>query len=186
MSVVLETTRLWLRPCVESDLDALHRLWTEPAVRYYLWDDQVISREQAATALRTSVDSFARHGLGLWAVCLSFHDELIGFCGFRRPAEGQEIELLYGLHPLYWKRGFATEAVNAVLRYGFETLEFATVTAATDVPNTASARVMERAGMIFEGRTHANGIELFSYQLSARHFEPGAATYRVRRTTAVA
>ncbi|HEX2728483.1 MAG TPA: GNAT family N-acetyltransferase, partial [Rubrobacteraceae bacterium] len=43
----ITSARLRLRPLVPNDLDAVHRLWTEPEVRKYLWDDEIISREKA-------------------------------------------------------------------------------------------------------------------------------------------
>ncbi len=51
----LETNRLLLRPLSPSDLDYLHGLWTEPLVRRYLWDDQVISRDEAAAVIQASL-----------------------------------------------------------------------------------------------------------------------------------
>ena len=43
----IDTARLRLRPYRASDLDALHRLWTDAGVRRYLWDDRVIERDES-------------------------------------------------------------------------------------------------------------------------------------------
>jgi hypothetical protein len=48
----------------------LHRLFTLPGVRKYLWDDEIIPIERAALIVETSVASFEAHGHGLWAVSL--------------------------------------------------------------------------------------------------------------------
>ena len=160
----LSTPRLRLRPLAGGDLDAAHSLWTDPDVRRYLWDDVVIPREQAVAVLAASEADFAAHGYGLWAVCVPETGELIGFCGFR-PAEEGEPELLYGLAPRWWGQGLATEAAQAVLGYGFDTLGFERVVAATDVPNAASVRVMERLGMRFERRGELNGLDTLFYAL---------------------
>ena len=114
------TARLRLDPTRERDLDSLHALWTEPGVRRYLWDDVIIPREKAEETLRASLASFARDGFGLWVLRLTGDQDLIGFAGLRRIAElPLEVELLYGLHPRFWKRGLATEASAAVLERGF-------------------------------------------------------------------
>lgn len=113
------TARLRLDPTRERDLDSLHALWTEPGVRRYLWDDAIIPREKAEQMLRVSLTSFARDGFGLWVLRLLDDQELIGFAGLRRiPGLALEVELLYGLHPRFWKRGLATEAAAAVLERG--------------------------------------------------------------------
>jgi RimJ/RimL family protein N-acetyltransferase len=63
----LDTARLRLRPYRDSDLDALHRLWTDPDVRRYLWDDTIIDRQLAEATMRASIACTAEHGC--WAVC---------------------------------------------------------------------------------------------------------------------
>ncbi|HEX8183557.1 MAG TPA: GNAT family N-acetyltransferase, partial [Blastocatellia bacterium] len=68
LSPVIETTRLRLRPFTPGDLDDLHRLWVDPAVRKYLWDDEVITREQAASVIDESCSLFDADGFGLWGV----------------------------------------------------------------------------------------------------------------------
>jgi RimJ/RimL family protein N-acetyltransferase len=78
----IETARLRLRPFRLDDVDVLHRLWTEPEVRQYLWDGDVIKRERVESMVKTSLKSFADHGFGLWAVLPRDENILIGFCGY--------------------------------------------------------------------------------------------------------
>ncbi len=65
---LIETAQLRLRPFRLEDLDALHRLWTEPEVRRYLWDGEVITRDRVESLIKISITSFEDHGFGLWAV----------------------------------------------------------------------------------------------------------------------
>jgi ribosomal-protein-alanine N-acetyltransferase len=142
------TARLFLEPCREPDLDALHALWTDPGVRRYLWDDQVISREKAEETLAGALATFARDGFGLWTLRTAGENGLIGFAGLRRIAEVPlEVELLYGLYPRFWGRGFATEASLSVLDRGFDRHGLERIWARADAPNAASFRVMQRLGM---------------------------------------
>ena len=145
----LETARLLLRPCTLEDLDALHRFWTDPEVRRYLWDDQVISREQAETMLQRSLASFRTHGFGLWIVYCAGEEAMVGFCGLSLTGDPPQVELLYGIAPSLWGQGLATEAARAVLRYGLEALRLVRIGAGADVPNVASVRVLEKLGMTF-------------------------------------
>ena len=79
MSREIETARLRLRPITSADLNAIHHIWIDPDVRKYLWDDEVISIEQAASAIDTSEALFAENGYGLWVVCPRDEETIIGF-----------------------------------------------------------------------------------------------------------
>jgi [ribosomal protein S5]-alanine N-acetyltransferase len=142
----LRTRRLTLRPFQDDDIDLLHAMWTDPDVRRYLWDDEVISRERVVEVLRSHKDSLAPAGLGYWVVTLN--GETAGFCGFRFIDDSSDAELMYGLLPQYWGQGIATEASRAALDYIWKFTAFDQIRARTDPPNTASVAVMERLGMV--------------------------------------
>ncbi len=169
-AVELTSARLRLRPVEDGDVEAMHRLWTDADVRRFLWDDVIIPRERAAATVAASITDFTARGYGLWGVWLISTGKLAGFCGFRSTEAGLP-ELLYGLGPTYWGHGFATEAARAALVYGFRTLGFTRVVAATDVPNRTSMRVLERLGMTLERRGSLNGLDTFFYSLSSRVFD---------------
>jgi len=162
----LETERLILRPWSLDDIDALHQIWTDPQVRRYLWDDEVIPRERAAAAVEAGVAEASQNGVGLWCALRKPAGALAGFCGFRYIDDSPDIELLYGLLPDYWGLGLATEAARAALEYGFDAARFTRIYARTDVPNRASVRVMERLGMEFEKETHLDARPTFIYSLT--------------------
>ena len=165
----LTTARLVLRPVSLDDVDALHQLWTEPDVRRYLWDDVIIPRERAEETVRDMLASVADQ-LGLWVAIDRESNELAGFCALIR-REGEEApELMYGLTPRFWGRGLATEASRALLTYAFGTLECTRVTAATDVPNAASVRVMERLGFRFYRRGLLNNLDTLFYEIDRARF----------------
>ena len=75
---------------------------------------------------------------------------LVGVCGLVDVADGSA-ELGYWVGRPFWGRGYATEAARMVLRFGFEELGLAKVTARCLERNPASYRVLEKAGMRFEG-----------------------------------
>ncbi len=180
-SLQIETARLILRPFTLSDTDDLHRLWSDPQVRKYLWDDEVISREVAEEVVRSSLASFERHGFGLWSMLFKGEDTLIGFCGFRHFDDPPQVEILYGVAPRHWGAGLATEAARAMLRFGFEENQLDRIYAGADPPNRASFRVMENCGMKFEKRMTINGLEAIYYVLSRGDFHADDAPYIVLR-----
>ena len=159
----IETARLYLRPVSMDDLDGLHRLWTEPAVREYFWDGETISREKAEAAVREGMGAFDRHGFGLWIAEVG--ENLIGFCGLRPLDNAPAVEVLYGITPLRWGEGFATEAALAMLRYGFEEAGLDRILGIADRENTASRRVLEKIGMTFEEYVLNEGREEAHYSI---------------------
>ncbi len=167
----LETARVSLRPLMCADVYALHSHWIDPQVRRYLWDDQIIPREQAAAVVESSLATFAEHGFGFWTVALKDDEPLvIGCVGLRQfddPRNAQfAVEILYSLAPEHWGKGLAVEAARAVLRYGFEVCGLPRIFAGADTPNAASFRVMERLGMRFDHQTKLNGLAARYYVIT--------------------
>lgn len=145
---VLETARLRLLPATEADVDPLHDIWVDPDVRRYLWDDIVIDRDIAAAVLAHSARDWRDRGYGIWLVTERDTNAVAGFTGFRSPEDRPEPELVFGLLPAFWGRGYATEAARAALDH----LGPRAIWAATDPDNAASMRVLERLGMTVERR----------------------------------
>ena len=60
-------------------------------------------------------------------------------------------EIWYKLHPNYWGKGYATEALNRALDFGFDELKLHRIQAGCAVENIGSIRVLEKVGMTREG-----------------------------------
>ena len=177
----ITTTRLYFQPFTMGDIDALHQLWTDPDVRRYLWDDEVITRETAEEAVRASLASFQTQRFGFWTLCFRKNPTtLIGFCGLRFFDDPPKIEILYGVAPIHWGKGLATEAARAVLRYGFEELRLEKIWGGADAPNVASIRVLEKLGMIYEKTISMPLGEGPYYSLQRNAFQPDRAPYSLR------
>jgi ribosomal-protein-alanine N-acetyltransferase len=162
----ITTERLFLLPFDAAKAQALHQLWTDPAVRRYLWDGKIISCQQTEEIIQTSSRLFQKHGFGLWALESREDTSVIGFGGYWFFRDPPELELVIGLNPGLWGKGLATEAGRALLGYAFERLGFCEVRASTDVANVASIRLMERLGMRHERRAVVGGLDTVFYQLS--------------------
>lgn len=168
---MLATERLHLRPLVDADVAALHRFYNDPEVRRYLWDNQTVSTEQVQDIVVQSQSCFKDLGAGFFAIeMLDTPGEITGFCGYRRFEGSDQPELLYGILPEFWGQGFVTEAAKVVLRYGFERCEMPSVIAATDTPNQASVRVLQRLGLFFRERRVYHGLDTVFYGLSRDEF----------------
>lgn len=139
-------------------------MWIDPDMRRFLWDDEIIDRARAEATLAQGLAAAEEPGLGFWIIERLGEPAAIGFVGlWRRNRELSDPELLYGLLPAWWRQGLATEAAAAALAHAFDTGRFARIVAATDPPNTASVRVMERLGMRFERRGTLEGLDTIFY-----------------------
>lgn len=165
MNQLIETDRLFLSPAAESDATELHQMWAQPAVRKYLCDDLSLPLNQVQEMLVQSITAFQEGRYGIWVARLKQQEPMAGFTGFWPFFEPPEIQLIYGLSSQFWGKGLATEMSRAMLAYGFQTYSFESISASTDLPNTASIAVMERLGMTFEKQMIHEGKELIFYRI---------------------
>ena len=87
-----------------------------------------------------------------WAIVYEPDCKMVGSCGFTSfNCSHDSAEVGYVLNPEYWGRGIATEALEKVLEFGFETLGLHRIEARFIEGNDPSRRVMEKVGMSFEG-----------------------------------
>ena len=145
--LVLTTERALLSPFVPADAPALLPVFRDPDVRAFLLDDVLVGPGWVEAEIAASEQRFARFGTGLWSVRLTAQPAIVGFVGFREFLDPLELQLLYGLLPACWGKGLATEVTTRVCDYALRELGRDCITATTDLPNHASARVLRRLGM---------------------------------------
>jgi RimJ/RimL family protein N-acetyltransferase len=159
MQPTLQTTRLVLRPATLADVDVLWALWTTPAVREFLWDDREIARDEAFTMLAECV-ALSAQGLGLWLLSEARPQpapatgSFLGCAGLLPVSTAAQyetrlsglIEPLVALTPSAWGRGYAPEALVELMRYASRSLGMTRLAGVTEVPNTASDRMLRHAG----------------------------------------
>lgn len=144
----LETERLILRPFEERDAEQLFSYARDPrvgpAAGWKPHRDVEESRETIRTVLSES---------GTFAVVHRQDGRVIGSAGFtgrhRKEAGGPDDEIGYSLDPAYWGRGLIPEAVEELLRYGFEDLGLHTIWCDHYDGNQKSKRVIRKCGFSF-------------------------------------
>jgi len=152
MTKILETTRLILRPWTSFDVEDLFEICRDDEVMKYIGTGKGYKTlKEAEDFLSWAVAYQKENGFCRWAVLETSSGEIIGSCGFARPHGTEEIELGYLLARKYWGKGFATEAAEACLQFGFNKLNFREIIAITDLENTASQKVLEKIGFAKRG-----------------------------------
>jgi RimJ/RimL family protein N-acetyltransferase len=149
----IETSRLILKDWQLSDsLPALEYTSDPLVVRFMPWgpSDLKQTREFIRKSRRQSRQK-PRLVFEL-AVVLKSENKVIGGCGLRiKNLALRESDLGYVLHRRFWGLGYTTEATRALIRFGFSRLKLHRIWSLCDVKNKASARVLEKSGMKFEG-----------------------------------
>lgn len=135
----IETPRLLLRPVMRYDAPVLHEALADPAVMRYWSTPPHDALRETEGWIDESIAAMARGDAHDFAVL--HQGQVIGRVAFWM---GDEIGLFFLRKA--WGKGFAREAVAAVLRYGFEKLRFKQVHADVDPENVASLRLLEGLG----------------------------------------
>jgi ribosomal-protein-alanine N-acetyltransferase len=149
VSLPITTKRLIICPFTVADFEAIHAVWSDPAVMAPI-PSQPYDREKSWSRLREKFRHQARHGFSKWAVAEKASGTVIGECGVHYLEDGPDIELGYKLARAYWGRGLAAEAAQACLdRALAERPE--RVVAIVDPANIHSARVLGKIGMVQDG-----------------------------------
>lgn len=151
-TITLETDRLLLRPPTINDAARISELTSD-------WDVAKTTLNMPYPNPVEEVEAFiGRIAEGIaggndytFALYLKETGDLIGMMGIHRNVRHNRAEIGYWVGKAYWGNGYATEACQRIVRFGFDELDVNRVEASYFVGNEASRRVMEKAGMVFEG-----------------------------------
>jgi ribosomal-protein-alanine N-acetyltransferase len=151
----LETERLLLRDFVLGDWDALNAFLSDPAVTHFMhfasWDE---GKRRAWLTWLVQEASNPHRDADTWAMTLRSTGLLIGWLIIgksRHAGEAGTRECGYALAQRFWGQGYMPEALRAVFSYEFTLLRTHRIIAECQTPNLASARVMQKCGMAYEG-----------------------------------
>lgn len=138
-----------LRQWHEADLEPFAELNADPeAMRHF---PSRLTPEQSDALGRELAALIDEHGWGLWAVEVVNGPRFIGFVGLNDPRFDAHftpaIEVGWRLLPQHWGHGYATEAAQASVEFGFRELGLREIVAMIARANTRSRRVAERLGM---------------------------------------
>lgn len=158
----VETARLVLRAHRLSDFDAYAALWRDPVVIRFIGGRPRTGEESWVRFLRHA-GMWHHIGFGFWAIEEKASGELIGECGFHelkrdiQPSLEGTLEAGWTLMPHMHGKGYATEAIRAMLGWAAANRPEMPITCFIDPANAASIRVAERCGFIERVLTEYGG-----------------------------
>lgn len=159
--IKLETERMILRPLDTGDFDAFYSYRSVPEnMTYMIFGPDT---PESAKGFLEMCESWWKENppkIYEFAAVLRDGGNMIGNCGLYMDDEKRETGMLgWCIHRDYWNRGYATEFVKALLKFGFEDLNLHRIHAECNADNIASAKVMEHVGMRREGHFIKNRFD---------------------------
>ncbi len=155
----LFTQRLHLRPLRERDARALFDIHSDPEFARYWSSAPWTELAQAEQLIRQDQLDLERGEHVRLGLVRRADEALLGTCTlYKIHPDNRRAELGYGLAPRYWGQGYASEAVGALLDWGFGPLDLNRVEADIDPENGASAKLLRRLGFQLEGRLRERWI----------------------------
>ena len=143
---MIRTARLLLRPAVWDDLDAFHAILSNDRAMRYWSTLPHGTLEQSRDWLQCMMEVSPTEGED-WVIDLD--GQAIGKAGLWRFPE-----IGFILHPDHWGRGYAREALEAVIARAFAVHRLPSLFADVDPRNAASLRLLTGLGFVETGRAH--------------------------------
>ncbi|AWI27236.1 GNAT family N-acetyltransferase [Flavobacterium pallidum] len=175
---VLESHRLLLRRLTADDVEQVYRLRSDPETMKYIPRPLVTDHQGAMDHINLINEKIDTNEAINWAITLKGDSGFIGIIGFYRTRkENFRSEIGYMILPEYSGKGITSEAVNRVLQYGFEVLNFHSAEAVIAPENEASERVLQKNGFVKEGHfienEYYNGkfLDTVIYSLLKRNYK---------------
>jgi [ribosomal protein S5]-alanine N-acetyltransferase len=147
--IVCETDRLLIRDFVEEDWSAVYEWCSHPEAMRFVLAGGAWTEERSRTYVERSIAEACQEPRTNFALAILLQEEqrLIGGCRLSViSAEHREGHIGYGLDRRFWGQGYATEAVQALLSCGFDTLGLHRISSDAIAENVASWRVRRRLG----------------------------------------
>lgn len=151
----LTTDRLTLRLIKLSDLESIHQLHSLPETDQYNTLGIPKNIEETKSIIKPWIrDNHQTRIINYtFAIEIKETGNFIGLFGLKLGIKKySRAEVWYKIHSDYWNKGYATESLRAVIKFGFDKLNLHRIEAGCAVDNIGSIHVLEKSGMLREGR----------------------------------
>lgn len=149
---IIETSRLFLREVTNEDASDMLRYLSDKDVVKHMGLEPFQSIEDALDEI-SWYQSIHEDGSGIrWGITLKDSVKVIGSCGFlNRNTKHYRAEVGFELSKEYWGKGIASEALEAVIKFGFDHYSFERIEALIEPDNVPSQKLVEKQGFKREG-----------------------------------
>lgn len=145
---IIETNRFYLRTFQETDALHLFSLNSDCEVLKYTGDVPFETVDDALEFIK-NYRAYLDFGMGRWAVILKENNAFLGWCGLKYNPKTEQVDLGFRFFQKYWNKGYATEAAQACIEYGFTKLKLQKIVGRAMQENKASIQVLTKVGMTY-------------------------------------
>lgn len=151
LDMIFETSNLLVREFILDDAPFIIELLNSPGWLQYIGDRNIKSIENAETYLLNGpLESYKKNGFGLWNVISKETGTAIGMCGLIKRDTLDFPDIGFAFLPTFAGKGYGYEVAKAALDYGIAILGMNKVLAITLPENTASVKLLQKLGLVFE------------------------------------
>ncbi|MFI8706726.1 GNAT family N-acetyltransferase [Bacillus sp. NPDC077411] len=152
MFPILETERLRLIEINQTNSQNIYDIFSLEEVTRYYGMNPFNKVEQAIQMINSFAKNFQEKRAIRWGIVAKETGDFVGTVGFNNlQLWSKRSEIGYDIHPAFWRKGYASEAVKEVLAYGFQELDLFRIGAITYPENTASSHLLLKLGFQEEG-----------------------------------
>jgi ribosomal-protein-alanine N-acetyltransferase len=162
----IHTTRLTLRPLAEADAPVLFRINQSEGVLAYFPNPNPPPLDRVQRFIQQQGLHWQKYGYGNWGILPEGNTEIIGWAGLQFLPELDQTEVGFLLDRPFWGKGYATEAAQASLDFGFGILNLKHIIALVHPHNHASIRVIDKCGLEYQDMLTLWGIDLQRFQIN--------------------
>lgn len=148
----IETPRFILRQIQVDDAEALFTTFSDDVVMEFYGELEHWDVDESRELIEQQHNWYERREGIRWGITRKGEDEVIGSCGFHLFDGGfHRAETGYELRRAYWRQGIMTEAMTAILGFGFQEMGLHRIEAVVDDENERSKGLLRKLGFAYEG-----------------------------------
>lgn len=159
----LTTERLQLKLLALQDAEEVLRHFADEDITRFMDIEPITSLEEAREIIRYHLEDTGCR----WGIYEQATQSFIGTCGFhyiRNADERWSAEIGFDLAKNFWGKGYMSEAVNAVVGFGFETMTLDVIDATVEPENSKSLRLLEKLGFMREQELQKGLVYFYKYR----------------------
>lgn len=146
-----------------EDVEDIFKIYSDPEVAKYDWYKPIVTKENALSIINRYGREFQDKVEITWGVARKNDNKIIGYCCLGSFNDGsRRSEIGYGFNRNEWNKGYATEAIKVLVKFGFDSMNFNRIEATVTLGNDASVKALKKANFLQEGivreRTIMKGI----------------------------
>ncbi|WP_084220446.1 GNAT family N-acetyltransferase [Asinibacterium sp. OR53] len=168
---IFETARLTVRRFAQEDAEDFYRFNSHPVVMQYI--RPVKNRTECDVFLTENLNLYQPGScLGRYFVADKHTGHFVGTFSLLYMSGTDDIHIGYGLMPECWGRGYAVELLKAGIEYFFNNTKRAAIFAITEPANTASCKVLEKAGFMRKASVTQQQKPLDLFYMNREDYKP--------------